>query len=92
MKFRTFTLILLSMCMLSAQAQNRRNLDRNMEYQQYQLIKNYSDSLMAYKLRIDSLLMASDSIGQLYGDVHNCAMFNSKTVNVSVSLLVVVSI
>ena len=70
MNCRTFTLILLSICLLSAHAQNRRTLDRNMEYQQYQLIKDYSDSLMAYKLRIDSLLAATDSIGQLYGGTH----------------------
>ena len=68
MKFRAFTLIVLSMCVLMTHAQNRRKLDRNLEYQQYQLIKDYSDSLVAYKLRIDSLLMAADSIGNVYSD------------------------
>ena len=47
--------VILAVLALQAGAQNRRTATRYIEYQEYQVNKNYSDSLVACKERLDSL-------------------------------------
>ncbi len=63
-----FTMILM-VCAFSLSAQNNRRADHNIQYQQYQLMKNYTDSLVVYKQRLDSLVLADEELSQQYGEM-----------------------
>ena len=64
-----FTL-LLALGVLGAKAQTDSiNVDRYLEYQEYQIIKNYSDSLLACRLKLDSLQRVNDSLAVAYNNI-----------------------
>ncbi len=50
---------------LQVQAQPRSTASRNIEYQEYQVNKNYSDSLVAFKEKLDSMQMAEEALEDL---------------------------
>ena len=56
-------------CVISLSAQNNQRADRNIQYQQYQLMKNYTDSLMVYKQRLDSLVASDETLNEQYGSM-----------------------
>ena len=60
-----FTMLVVST--MTASAQDSQRADRNIQYQQYQLMKNYTDSLMAYKTRLDSLVASDEKLSEQYG-------------------------
>lgn len=64
---RVIISMILMVCVVSLSAQNNRRPDRNIQYQQYQLMKNYTDSLVAYKQRLDSLVSSDESLNEQYG-------------------------
>ena len=57
-----FTFLALAFA-LQGMAQSKAQT-RYIEYQEYQVNKNYTDSLMAYKSRLDSLQAALDALGE----------------------------
>ena len=59
---RTLFAFLLVALTLPAHAQSRSTASRNIEYQEYQVNKNYSDSLVAFREKLDSLQMAEEAL------------------------------
>jgi len=49
-------------CALNASAQQMKKESRYIEFQEYQINKNYSDSLVVYKDRLDSLQAAQEAL------------------------------
>ena len=49
-------------CAMNANAQKMNKESRYIEYQEYQINKNYSDSLVVYKDRLDSLQAAQEAL------------------------------
>ena len=61
---KLFALLLMALA-LQVQAQPRSTASRNIEYQEYQVNKNYSDSLVAFKEKLDSMQMAEEALEDL---------------------------
>jgi len=61
--------LFLTLGVMGAQAQTRATSDRYLEYQEYQIIKNYSDSLLACRLKLDSLQRVNDSLAVAYNNI-----------------------
>ena len=61
---KLFALLLMAL-ELQVQAQPRSTASRNIEYQEYQVNKNYSDSLVAFKEKLDSMQMAEEALEDL---------------------------
>ena len=60
---KIFTFLMMAFA-LYGEAQNTNHERRNIEYLEYQVNKNYSDSLVAYKERLDSLQEALEALGR----------------------------
>ena len=58
---KIFTFLMMAFA-LYGEAQNTNHERRNIEYLEYQVNKNYSDSLVAYKERLDSLQEALEAL------------------------------
>ena len=58
---KIFTFLMIAFA-LYGEAQNTNHERRNIEYLEYQVNKNYSDSLVAYKERLDSLQEALEAL------------------------------
>ncbi len=61
---KLFVLLLVAFA-LQTHAQSRSKESRNIEYQEYQVNKNYSDSLVAFKEKLDSLQLAEEALDEL---------------------------